>query len=129
MALNRASDPSGKEYWVNQVQSKAKTGGDCARFFLLDAPEFMNRNLSVEDFVETLYKTFFDRASDPAGKQGWVNAIRSGSKTRAEVVNDFIESDEWVDVCAMYGVESGAKYHFGTHPSYVSVPLRKNDNT
>ncbi len=115
VALNRASDPSGKAYWVKQVKEKQKTGGDCARFFLLDAPEFMNRNLSVEDFVETLYKTFFDRASDPAGKKGWVDAIKSGAKSRSEVVNDFIESDEWVDVCNTYGVESGAKYHFGTH--------------
>ncbi len=117
VALNRQSDPEGKKFWTEQVVEQGKTGADCARFFLLDADEFMKRNLSVEDFVETLYATFFDRASDAAGKAGWVNAIRSGAKTRVEVVNDFIESTEWCDVCASYGVKSGALYHKATRPS------------
>ncbi len=117
VALGRASEPEGKEFWVNQVVVEGKTGADCARFFLLDADEFMKRNLSVEDFVETLYATFFDRQSDEAGKKGWVDAIRSGAKSRAEVVNDFIESTEWCDVCASYGVKSGAKYHKATKAS------------
>ncbi len=117
VALNRASEPEGKAYWVKQVVDEGKTGADCARYFLLTAPEFMKRNLSVEDFVETLYKTFFDRKSDPAGKKGWVEAIKSGKKSRAEVVNDFIESTEWCDVCATYGVKSGALYHKATRPS------------
>ncbi len=117
VALGRASEPEGKAFWVKQVVEEGKTGADCARFFLLDADEFMKRNLSVQDFVETLYATFFDRASDEAGKKGWVDAISSGAKTRAEVVNDFIESTEWCDVCATYGVKSGAKYHKATKAS------------
>ena len=117
VALNRQSDPEGKAFWVKQVVEEGKTGADCARFFLLDAPEFMKRNLSVEDFVETLYQTFFNRESDAAGKQGWVGAIRNGTKTRVEVVNDFIESTEWCNVCATYGVRSGALYHKATIPS------------
>jgi len=111
VALNRSSDPDGKAFWVDKVQSGEYNGADCARFFLLDAPEFMNRNLSVNDFVETLYKTFFDRASDAAGKKGWVDAINSGKMTRAVVVENFIESTEWCNVCATYGVRSGALYH------------------
>ena len=121
VALNRASEPEGKNFWVKQVVEEGKTGADCARYFLLDAPEFMNRKLSIEDFVETLYKTFFDRASDAAGKKGWVDAIRSGKKTRTVVVNDFIESTEWCDVCATYGVKSGAKYHKATKASKNAI--------
>ena len=121
VALNRASEPEGKAFWVKQVVEEGKTGADCARFFLLEADEFMKRGLSVEDFVETLYATFFDRESDAAGKKGWVDAIKSGAKTRAEVVNDFIESTEWCDVCATYGVKSGAKYHKATKASKNSI--------
>ena len=121
VALNRASEPEGKEFWIRQVVEEGKTGADCARFFLLDADEFMKRNLSVEDFVETLYATFFDRESDPEGKAGWVDAIKSGKKTRAEVVNDFIESTEWCDVCATYGVKSGALYHKATKASRNAI--------
>ncbi len=121
VALGRASEPEGKEFWIKQVVEEGKTGADCARFFLLDAPEFMDRKLSTEDFVETLYKTFFDRESDAEGKKGWVDAISSGRKTRAEVVNDFIESTEWCDVCATYGVKSGAKYHKATKASKNAI--------
>ncbi len=121
VALGRASEPEGKEFWVKQVVEEGKTGADCARFFLLDADEFMKRGLSVDEFVETLYATFFDRESDAAGKKGWVDAISSGAKTRAEVVNDFIESTEWCDVCATYGVKSGARYHKATKPSKNAI--------
>ncbi len=121
VALNRESDPEGKAFWVKQVVEEGKTGADCARFFLLDADEFMRRNLTVEDFVETLYKTFFDRESDAAGKKGWVSAISSGRKSRTEVVNDFIESTEWCDVCATYGVKAGAKYHKATKASRNAI--------
>ncbi len=121
VALGRASEPEGKAFWVKQVVEEGKTGADCARFFLLDADEFMKRNLSVDDFVETLYATFFDRESDAAGKKGWVDAISSGAKTRAEVVNDFIESTEWCDVCATYGVKSGAQYHKATKASKNAI--------
>lgn len=120
-ALNRKSEPEGKKYWTNEVTSGKRTGADCARYFLLEAPEFMNRNLSVEDFVETLYKTFFDRKSDSAGKTQWVYAIKTGQKTRAEVVNDFIESTEWCNICAKYSVKSGAKYHKATFASPKSI--------
>jgi len=117
VAMNRASDPEGKKFWIDQVVNQGKTGADCARYFLLTAPEFMQRNLSVEDFVETLYKTFFDRESDAAGKKGWVEAISSGKKSRIDVVNDFIESTEWCNVCATYGVKSGAQWHKATKAS------------
>ena len=111
IALNRASEPEGKAFWVSKVENGEYNGADCARFFLLEAPEFMNRGLGDEDFVEILYRTFFDRASDAAGKKGWVDAIKSGKMTRALVVENFIESTEWCNICATYGVRSGAKWH------------------
>ena len=111
VALNRASEPAGKAFWVEKVENGEYNGADCARFFLLEAPEFMNRGLGDEEFVEILYKTFFDRASDAAGKKGWVDSIKSGKMTRALVVENFIESTEWCNICATYGVRSGAKWH------------------
>ncbi len=117
VALDRESDPEGKAYWVRRVVEEGASGADCARFFLLGSDEFLGRNLSVDDFVEILYDTFFDRVSDEAGKKGWVDAIRSGAKSRKDVVNDFIESTEWCNVCASFGVKSGAQYHKATKPS------------
>ena len=120
-ALDRAPDPEGMQYWVKQVEEEGKTGADCARFFLLDSPEFMERYIHPEDFVEKLYGTIFDREPDEEGKKNWVMKLASGLKSRRDVVNDFIESTEWCDVCASYGVKSGAKWHKATKASKKSI--------
>ena len=64
--------------------------------------------MSDEDFVETLYKTFFDRASEAEGKAFWVDQLKKGTMTRDQVIMGFIDSKEWCNVCADYGVKSGA---------------------
>ena len=108
IALARESEPEGKAFWVNEIESGNRTGGDCAHFFLIEAQEFLNRGLTDEDFVETLYLTFFDRASEPAGKKFWVDSLKNGTMTKENVINGFIDSTEWCNVCATYGVKSGA---------------------
>ena len=110
IALNRDSEPEGKAFWVNEIESGNRTGGDCAHFFLIEAPEFLNRGLNEEDFVETLYLTFFDRASEAAGKKFWVDGLKSGKLTKENVIMGFIDSTEWCNVCATYGVKSGAPH-------------------
>ncbi|MBO4494281.1 MAG: DUF4214 domain-containing protein [Clostridiales bacterium] len=108
IALNRASEPEGKAFWVKEIEDGNRTGGDCAYFFLIEAPEFKNRGLGDEDFVETLYKTFFDRASEADGKAFWVGQLKNKTMTRDQVIMGFIDSKEWCNVCATYGVKSGA---------------------
>ena len=108
VALNRESDPSGKDYWTKEIENGNRTGGDCAHFFLIEAEEFRNRGLNEEDFVETLYQTFFGRASEPNGKAYWVGELKNGTRTREDVINGFIDSTEWCNICATYGVKSGA---------------------
>ena len=108
IGLGRASEQTGKEYWIKEIVNGNRTGGDCAHFFLIEAEEFLNRKLSEEDFVETLYKTFFDRDSEAAGKSFWVGKLKSGEMSKENVINGFIDSTEWCNVCATYGVRSGA---------------------
>ena len=105
-ALGRPSEKAGKKYWIDEIKNGRKTGADCGLFFLL-GEEFTNRNLSVEDFVETLYKTFFGRESEPDGKAYWVGVLKNGGD-RAAVIKGFIDSTEWCNLCADYGVRSGA---------------------
>lgn len=116
IALNRSSEPEGKEFWVKRVVDEGATGADCARFFLLDAPEFMDRGLSNESFVDTLYRTFFNREAEPDGKAFHLQALNHGAP-RATVIGYFIESTEWCDVCASYGVKSGSLYYKATKAS------------
>ncbi len=108
IALGRKSEKEGKEFWVNEITSGNRTGADCAQFFLIDADEFMKRGLSNEDFVEILYMTFFNRASEVEGKSFWVGELKKGTMTKVDVIKGFIDSKEWCNVCATYGVRSGA---------------------
>ena len=107
VALNRQSEKEGKDYWCELVGNGTLTGADCARFFLT-SPEFKGRNLSDEEFLKVLYKTFFDRDAkdDPDGFNFWMNSLKSVGKDT--VVEGFINSPEWCDICATYGVKSGA---------------------
>ena len=107
VALNRQSEKEGKDYWCELVGNGTLSGADCARFFLT-SPEFKGRNLSDEDFLKVLYSTFFDRnaADDPDGFNFWMNSLKSVGKDT--VVEGFINSPEWCNICADYGVRSGA---------------------
>ncbi|MBR3058959.1 MAG: DUF4214 domain-containing protein [Clostridiales bacterium] len=120
VALNRESEASGKQYWVGEITNGNKTGADCALFFLT-SEEFNNRKLSIEDFVETLYKTFFGRASEPNGKAYWVGELKTASKSREDVIRGFIDSAEWCNICADYGVKSGAPTAKAEHASQNAI--------
>jgi hypothetical protein len=121
IALNRPSEAGGKNFWVNEITSGRRTGGACAHFFLIEAPEFLNRGLSEEDFVETLYRTFFGRNSEVPGKQYWVSELNRGAKSREDVIRGFIDSTEWCNICAKYGVRSGAPTAKAEIPSQAAV--------
>ena len=114
-ALGRPSEEAGKKYWIGEITSGRKTGADCGLFFLL-GEEFTNRKLSEEDLVETLYKTFFGRESEPDGKAYWVGQLKNGV-SRESVVRGFIDSKEWCNLCADYGVRSGAPTAKAERPS------------
>ena len=107
VALNRPSEASGKEFWCLHVGNGDLTGADCAREFL-NSKEFKDRNLNNEEFLKVLYKTFFDRdaSNDPDGFNFWINCLKT--QGRDSVVDCFINSEEWCNVCASYGVKSGA---------------------
>jgi len=116
VALGRPSDKNGKKYWVDEINAGKKSGADCARYFLLGA-EFENRKMDNGQFVETLYRTFFDRDSESEGKKYWVGRLDKKEITRKDVISGFIDSTEWCNVCADFGVRSGAPSAKAERPS------------
>ena len=124
VALGRESESDGKAFWVDHVKNGDLTGADCAREFLNSA-EFNDRNLTDEEFLSVLYEVFFDRDAndDPTGFNYWLNVLQTES--RYAVVNGFINSTEWCNVCASYGVRSGATTAKATVPSKNSVEFVK----
>ncbi|MBO4636314.1 MAG: DUF4214 domain-containing protein [Clostridiales bacterium] len=105
VALGRSSDASGLNSWVEAISVRGETGGDVARGFLY-SDEFINKNVSSEEFVRVLYRTFFNREPDASGLQGWVNALDEG-QSKQDVIEGFINSNEWANLCILYGIRSG----------------------
>lgn len=105
VALGRPSEPEGKADWINRAENAGYTGADLARGFLF-SPEFLDKKLDTSDFLDILYKTFFDREADPEGKADWTNRMANGW-TAKDVINGFIGSDEWAALCDSYGIASG----------------------
>ena len=105
VALGRESDPQGHADWLDAIMSGRVSGAEAAKGFLL-SPEFINRNYSDEEFVTILYNTFFGREPDPEGKAAWMNALANGA-SREEILDGFINSTEWANLCLTYGIVSG----------------------
>lgn len=101
-ALERPFDVAGRDSFVDLIMHQNGTGSDVVRCFLGSA-EFANRNLNNEEFVNVLYKAFFNRVPTAAEAANWTNALASGM-TRAEIIEAFIASPEWAEVCAYYKI-------------------------
>ena len=121
VALDREPDPVGKEFWMGKIANEGWSGGRVAIGFLVEAPEFLNRNLTDEQFLKVLYKTFFDRDPDEGGFVFWLNLMKNGGYSRADVVNGFVDSTEWCNLCAYYNVKSGAPRARAEVPSTNSI--------
>ena len=103
--LDRDADPEGTAFWADELYSFRHTGAEVAQGFIF-SPEFENRRTTDREFVTILYKTFFGRDADESGINFWLNELSKG-KSRVEVANGFIYSQEWADTCAAYGIRSG----------------------
>ncbi len=107
VALGRESDPYGKADWINRVRVGGNTGADLARGFLF-SEEFLSKNMSNSDFVDVLYATFFNRPADEH-KSDWLGLMDSGW-TKTQVIDGFINSTEWANLCLTFGIASGSTF-------------------
>lgn len=104
--LDRHSDPQGLKDWMDRIYYEGYTGADVAKGFLFSA-EFLNKDIPNDEFVEILYKVFFNRSSDAQGKQTWLNELANGA-SKQDVIMGFINAPEWANTCLVYGVPSGS---------------------
>ena len=105
-SFGREPDADGLNYWTNKLKSYEITGGEAAKGFI-DSPEFRSMNYSNDQFVEALCTIFFDRASDADGKAFWLGKLNNGELSRLDAASSFINSQEWANTCAYYGIISG----------------------
>jgi len=101
-ALNRKGETMGVEYWSYGINKKQFSPEEAAKRFFL-SEEYVKKNVSDEEYVETLYGTFMGRTSDAEGKAYWLNELKSG-KTRESVLEGFSRSREFSGIMAEFGL-------------------------
>lgn len=104
--LGRAPDAGGLKNWVEAIDSGSKTLNQTVAGFT-GSPEFTGRYGNPDDpaFVTLLYRNVLGREPDAPGMQTWTSAL-AGGKSRSDVVLDFSESGENIDLTSP-GVEQG----------------------
>lgn len=120
VALNRDSEPAGQEYWTNRLLNHETDGAGIAHGFIM-SEEFQKRNLTDGEFVDVLYRTFFDREEGPEERTYWLSKLAAGS-SRGYVLAGFVNSEEFDILCDSYGIirgtmrEDGIPRTLGIHP-------------
>lgn len=111
LVLAREADEIGLESWTDTLIKKKSNGVDIGYGFVF-SDECKEKNLSNEEFVEILYNTFMNRASDAGGKASWVSQLDAGVE-REKVFAGFIYSVEFADICSEYKIKVGNVFEVG----------------
>lgn len=112
LVLRRDGEAEGLNNWTSFLLEQGGTGSEAAEGFFL-SEEFRRRKTDLDDYVELLYRALLGRNSDPAGKRGWIDAVRSGRMTPAELIGSFAGSEEFRQLCKKYGVSAGFRSRSG----------------
>lgn len=102
LVLGRDYEDGGVIYWMRELVSQAQSASDAANGFFFST-EFLNKNHPDLDFVLIAYRALLGR--DPGGTEPayWVDKLNTGT-TRQEVVDGFIDSQEFRAIAASYGI-------------------------
>ncbi len=112
VALGRASEAGGLEFWTNQLLGHGSDGAAVSAGFIL-SPEFRENDYSDEAYLEVLYRTFFNREMDEGGCIYWMQAMHEG-KSREYILSNFVNSNEFEEICVGYGIIKGVMLEDGT---------------
>ena len=106
VCLGRAPDKTGFTGWVAALKDGSKSGRD-VMFGFIFSNEFQNKKYANLDFVKQLYRAFMNREGEPTGLTGWTAALDTGAKTRQDVFEGFVGSNEFTEICRQYGITRG----------------------
>ncbi len=101
-ALGRQGEEGGLNYWCGTIQAKSKTPEQVAESFINSA-EFRNKNLSNEEYIKTLYRTFMGREYDQSGLNYWKGEMAKGC-SRENILHRFATSQEFRNIMNSFGV-------------------------
>ena len=100
--LLRQGEEAGINYWVDALSSNSLSAADLARSFI-ESDEFKNQNTDNTEFLEILYQAFFNRNSDSAGLNYWLDQFEKGT-SRFSILNGFLYSQEFNTLAQSYNI-------------------------
>lgn len=106
LVLNRGADPTGKADWVSGLKSGKYKGADIV-FGFFASTEYQGRNRSNDQMVTDAYNAILGRTPDASGKAYWLEGLGCGMTTIG-IANGFVGSQEFIRLCASYGITSGS---------------------
>lgn len=102
--------------WTEILKNHEDTGANVGFGFVF-SKECVERNLSNEDFIDILYRTFLNREPDAEGRNAWVEQLNSGID-REKVFSGFALSNEFKGICESYGIDVG---DFSENPTMIAI--------
>ncbi len=101
--MGREFDAEGLEYWVSSLKNGSQSINSMCTFFY-NCDEFVKMNLTVDEKVNRLYRTFFGREADAEGKAFWVDSLNNKTQTWVSTYTYFIGSKEFAGIKAKFGL-------------------------
>ena len=93
------------DYWWTSMLSGKETVQDLLDL-LLDGSMYLNRNLGDQEYLETIYEALFGKDIRSDDLQNWLGELGGGSKTRDDILNEILRSDDFQGLCARMGISA-----------------------
>ena len=105
MCLGRKADEHGFKDWTGWLRSGKLTAAQTVQGFF-NSPEMEDMELTDEEWVEKCYAVILDRESEAEGKAFWAD-LRGSGVSNNFILKGFVESREFAELCAKYGITPG----------------------
>ncbi len=105
ICLCRLGDQQGQADWTSLLLSGQISGAQCAHDFIF-SPEYIAYDWDDSIFLYDMYACMMGRLPDSEGYNNWMDAMEH-SMTRDEVFAGFVNSPEFGNICAGYGIDRG----------------------
>lgn len=104
LTLGREADQEGHDYWCSELTLGHITGS-CVAYKFIFSDEFISKNVSDDQYVNTLYALFMGRQADEEGLRFWTEQLQAVPK--GAVFAGFANSKEFYDICEGFNIVAG----------------------
>ena len=101
--MGRDYDIGGLRNWIYALATKAMSGQQVVEAFY-NSTEFQKMGLDNTEFVKRLYTVCLGRDADEDGLKYWFNQMEGKHLSRTKILEGFLNSKEFNDLCAEYGI-------------------------